>query len=85
MATATLTSKGQITLPIQVRTQLNLQPGDQLRFEAMPDGTLIGRPAARSAVNLVGLLKRKGQKAISVNSIDRSIASEVTRKHRAKK
>jgi AbrB family looped-hinge helix DNA binding protein len=85
MAIATLTSKGQITLPIQVRTRLNLQPGDQLRFEVGPDGTLIGRPATRSAANLVGILKRKGQKPVSVNGIDRSITRELTRKHRIRK
>lgn len=85
MATATLTSKGQITLPKAVRTQLNLRPGDQLRFEARSDGTLVGRPASRGAVNLIGILKRKKQKPMPLGDIERSIAREVARKHRAKK
>jgi AbrB family looped-hinge helix DNA binding protein len=30
---ATLTSKGQITIPVRVRTRLNLKPGDVLEFD----------------------------------------------------
>jgi antitoxin PrlF len=85
MTFATLTSKGQITLPKAVRTQLNLRAGDQLRFEAQPDGTLIGRPATRSALALIGLLKLKGQKPMSVVAIDRAIASGIAQKHRAQR
>lgn len=85
MSFATLTSKGQITLPKLVRTQLNLKAGDRLRFEARPDGTLIARPASGSAVNLVGILKHKGQKRVSVEGIDRGIGREISRKHRARK
>jgi AbrB family looped-hinge helix DNA binding protein len=34
---ATLTSKGQITIPVQVRNRLHLKPGDVLEFdEAAP-------------------------------------------------
>lgn len=29
----TLTSKGQITIPIKIRRRLNLQPGDTLEFD----------------------------------------------------
>ncbi|MCI4605520.1 AbrB/MazE/SpoVT family DNA-binding domain-containing protein, partial [Pseudomonas fluorescens] len=32
MATATLTSKGQITIPVQVRTALGLETGDRVEF-----------------------------------------------------
>jgi len=31
---ATLTSKGQITIPLKVREKLNLKPGDVLDFDA---------------------------------------------------
>ncbi len=31
--TATITSKGQITIPLSVRKKLNLKPGDQLEFD----------------------------------------------------
>lgn len=38
MSTAALSSKGQLTIPADVRADLRLQPGDRVRFEALPDG-----------------------------------------------
>ena len=37
MASATLTSKGQITIPIGVRTQLGIRPGQPIAVEAVGD------------------------------------------------
>ncbi len=33
MATATITSKGQITIPVEIRTRLGLKPGQLLEFD----------------------------------------------------
>jgi AbrB family looped-hinge helix DNA binding protein len=41
MATGTLTSKGQITIPAEVRDALGLEAGSQIDFEVV-DGRLIG-------------------------------------------
>jgi AbrB family looped-hinge helix DNA binding protein len=41
MPTATLTSKGQITIPADVRAELGLEPGAQIEFE-VEQGRLIG-------------------------------------------
>jgi antitoxin PrlF len=40
---ATMTSKGQITIPLEVRTQLGLRQGDRVEF-ALEDGTAVLRP-----------------------------------------
>lgn len=32
MSTATVTSKGQITIPVEIRTKLDLQTGDRVDF-----------------------------------------------------
>lgn len=46
MYTATVTSKGQITIPAEVRKQLGLRDGDRLEFHVERNVTTI-RPAAR--------------------------------------
>jgi antitoxin PrlF len=84
MSIATLTGKGQITLPKALRSQLNLKAGDRLKFEAQPDGSLLARPASRSALDLIGLLRQKGKRAVSVTEMNRAIASELKTKHRPK-
>ena len=38
--TAKITSKGQITVPVEIRQLLDVKPGDKLRFERKPDGTI---------------------------------------------
>ena len=43
MATARITSKGQITVPKQVRDRLGIEPGDALEFH-FEDGRLEVRP-----------------------------------------
>jgi|CXWL01.1.fsa_nt_gi AbrB family looped-hinge helix DNA binding protein len=40
MAAATLTSKGQITIPIEIRERMGLRQGDRLRFEVDGEGNL---------------------------------------------
>ena len=47
--TATVTSKGQITIPKEVRRQLNLREGDHVEFFTEGDRTVIGR--AKEAAN----------------------------------
>lgn len=45
MTPATLTSKGQITIPKAVREALRLEPGDRVYFDVHDDGsvTLVAR------------------------------------------
>jgi AbrB family looped-hinge helix DNA binding protein len=35
---ATVTTKGQITVPVEIRRSLRIKPGDKLRFEPQEDG-----------------------------------------------
>lgn len=59
MVTATLTSKGQITIPKEVREKLGLETGDRLVFDLGEDGVLAVRPASPPKTEqLRGLLRR---------------------------
>jgi AbrB family looped-hinge helix DNA binding protein len=58
MATATLTSKGQVTIPREVRIALGVGPGDRLDFVKLEDGAFAIVPASRSICSLKGVLAR---------------------------
>jgi AbrB family looped-hinge helix DNA binding protein len=47
---STLTSKGQITLPIELRRRWDLRPGDRLDFSLEPDGRVVVRKWLRCPV-----------------------------------
>ncbi|MEQ1803530.1 MAG: type II toxin-antitoxin system PrlF family antitoxin [Gammaproteobacteria bacterium] len=48
MSFATITSKGQTTIPKGVRDAAGLQAGDRIHFTVLPDGTIIVRAKTRS-------------------------------------
>jgi antitoxin PrlF len=56
MATATITSKGQVTLPKVVRTSLGVTAGDRLDFVRLDDGNYAIVPASHSIRALKGIL-----------------------------
>jgi AbrB family looped-hinge helix DNA binding protein len=59
MSTSTLTSKGQTTIPKDVRKRLNLHPGDRLEFVIDEDGRVLVLPASIDASEYSsGLLSR---------------------------
>lgn len=62
MSNATLTSKGQITIPKEIRDSLGLKPKDRLSFTQMPNGTVIMRVKNKSILDLADLIKYEGPK-----------------------
>ena len=68
---ATLTSKGQTTIPKEIRDSLGLQAGDRMNFTLMPDGTVVMRVKTKSVMDLAGLLRRKGRKPVAVARLSR--------------
>ena len=61
MPTATITSKGQITLPQQVRNDMGLTAGDRVDFIRMEDGHYAVVPASHSIKSLKGIIPRPGR------------------------
>jgi AbrB family looped-hinge helix DNA binding protein len=48
--TVTVTSKGQVTIPKQVRDRLGINPGSKVDFEVAEDGRAFLRRVGRRAV-----------------------------------
>ncbi|MBI4755447.1 MAG: AbrB/MazE/SpoVT family DNA-binding domain-containing protein [Betaproteobacteria bacterium] len=57
MSEATVTSKGQVTIPADIRKALGLRAGDRVVFTRLEDGTTIMRAKTRSILDLQGMLK----------------------------
>jgi antitoxin PrlF len=74
MPTATLTSKGQTTIPREVREFLKLKPGDRLEFRLNSDDRSVTVRAANIDIaDLRGMLKSDGMKPFNPN--ERRMAS----------
>ena len=73
MPTATLTSKGQLTLPKKIRDALGLKPGDQIDFVLDASGEVRLRPGAYDVGELRGLLHRAGRPPVSVEEMEEAI------------
>jgi antitoxin PrlF len=74
MSTATLTSKGQITIPAQVRTELGVNTGDRIEFIEIGEGQFAIVAATRSVKELNGIFRGRIRKAISIEEMNATIA-----------
>lgn len=72
MPTATITSKGQITLPKAVREHLHVAQGDQLEFVIGPAGNVELRPFGGSARRLMEIVRRPVARR-SLEELDREL------------
>ena len=70
MPSATLTSKGQLTLPKAIRDLLRLGAGDRVDFIVKDDGAVVLRPATVDVRELKGFLHRRGIKPLSIEEMN---------------
>jgi antitoxin PrlF len=75
-----LTSKGQVTIPKELREKLNLAPGDKVKFFMNPEGHLVILPKLPASA-LRGLFRsRVGP--VSLEDMERGIIEGATRRFR---
>ena len=78
MATSTITSKGQTTIPKHVRDQLHLKSGDRVEFVVRDDGTALMVPATVPVASLRGMLPPPS-KPVTLDEMDRVIRRRARR------
>jgi antitoxin PrlF len=81
---ATVTIKGQVTLPKAIRDELKIEQGTQLDFQLNADGSMSVRTLKRSAMAIVGLLKRPGRAAVTVEHMNQAVADAAAERHARK-
>ena len=74
MSTATLTSKGQITIPAAVRASLGVDAGDRVEFVQVQPGRFELVAATQSVTALKGLV-RKPAKPVTIEAMNKAIAA----------
>lgn len=79
MPTATVTSKGQVTIPKEVRDALHLRAGHRLDFEVREDGNVLIRPRTLDVMKLYGIVKSKRKKPVTLEEMDLAIAKGASR------
>jgi AbrB family looped-hinge helix DNA binding protein len=80
MPTATVTSKGQVTIPKAVREVLGVDAGDQIDFIVNDHGEVTVRGVGGDVRELRGLLKRPGRRAVTVEEMNAAILRHHARK-----
>jgi AbrB family looped-hinge helix DNA binding protein len=73
---AKVTSKGQITLPIELRAKLKLTAGSRVDFEEQSDGSFVIRRKTRDIGELYGLLKYGGP-PVSIDELNAGIGDAI--------
>ena len=73
VARARVTSKGQVTIPVEARRKLGIVPGTTLEFVVTDAGTLVVIPRVGSVRDLKGMVPRP-KRPLSIEEMERAIS-----------
>jgi AbrB family looped-hinge helix DNA binding protein len=77
MVTATLTSKGQVTIPKTVRNSLHLRTGDRIAFIVNGHAEAVLKPVTKSVDEVFGLLHSPTQTCRSIDDMKAAVAARM--------
>jgi antitoxin PrlF len=75
MSTATITSKGQITIPATVRVALGVEAGDRVEFVQVEPGHFELVAATQPVTALKGLVKKPAS-PVTITAMNKAIAAK---------
>ena len=81
MPLATLTTKGQVTIPKEVRELLHLHSGDKIEFFVKENGEAIIRPICKKVDDVFCKLKNNTHKTASVEEMNQAIKNRLKHKY----
>jgi len=76
MPSATVTSKGQITIPKAIRKALRVAAGDRLDFVIEDEGRVVVRAGVTDVDELKGILRTPRRRPVSVKEMNEAIARQ---------
>ena len=75
MTTATISSKGQVTIPKIIRSRYHLEAGDKIEFLEDEQGVVTILPVTQSVTKLKGLIA-KPKKPVSIEDMKQAVTEE---------
>lgn len=77
MALATLTTKGQLTIPKKIRESLNLHTGDKIEIIVTAKREAIIRPISKKVDDIFCKLHKANRQPVSLEAIDSTIRNRM--------
>ena len=77
MALATLTNKGEVTIPKSGRELLGIHSGDKLEFVVIENGKAYIKPVTKKVDDVFGRLYNPDRKPVSVDEMDKKIKQKM--------
>jgi len=74
MSTATVTSKGQITIPSAIRSALKVGPGDRVEFVQIGDDRFEVVAASQEVTKMRGMIKTT--RKVSIDEMNRAVRAK---------
>ena len=84
MSAATVSSKGQITLPVSLRKALGLKPGDKVELSTIGNRTILTKAREGNLMKFLGKLPKTSGKPVDRAEIDYVVAEEVAKEYARK-
>jgi AbrB family looped-hinge helix DNA binding protein len=77
MSTSTVSTKGQVVIPANVRAEMGVEPGSRVEFVRTDDGWLM-KPATLPVTALKGMVPKRSR-PVSIEEMNRAIRRRATR------
>lgn len=74
MTKSTVTSKGQVTIPKEIRVATMIHEGTQVDFQIQNDGSILIIPIQRHISELKGIIKSKRKKPVTLTEMKKAIS-----------
>ena len=84
-AYSTITSKGQTTVPKEIRDRLKLKPGDRIEYVVEADGRITLKAKNRRMADFAGILGKPPGGPLTIEEMDDAIAAAVTERYERSK
>jgi antitoxin PrlF len=77
MLQTTLTSKGQVTIPKNIRDIIGLHTGDKIEFVITDKNEVLLKPITKKVDDVFGMLHKQGRVTVSIEEMDAAIGQKI--------